>query len=490
MADDPSGVRDERLSVTAEVERLEGPFRTGLLGSVTVPDTVKRAVRLLEPRGAAGLDVVLRDRDGERDDRVGVTLRGASVAGWEGVPLAAEDVRGRVDYAADALTCRDVALRVLGAPVRIAEGRLEGLSGAAPRATLDVAARGLPLDRRLRAALGVLADDAAGVWDELDPEPDLRGDVHASVRPPGGAGPPLELRFDALSGGLRVLGLRIVLDEGEARFDGGSVAGSAAGRLGEGDFRAGAFHLDTRSGDARVDLDARSLEFARDLVPLVTEETAASVTSTLRPTLLHVVGARLAWDAAARRLTASGTASLRPAERDVHADDGGHAVEGTVAFDGLTVDLPVGGGVRAQGAVRISETALAVGVDVEDLEGRATVVYDSGEEAGLYATVDEASARLAGFPLEALSFRLHAAGERLRVDDVTAQVHGGRLAGRFQRGGERLAYRGAFTVESLDLALAGGDPGAERAGHVDLDVRFRNPSGEPEIGRASCRERV
>ncbi len=468
---------DEDLRIAIDVERLSGPFRAGVLGSDALPENTKDAVRRLAPTGSAALEARLRSANGERDDVVTATLRGTGVRGWGDVPLAADALVGRIRYEDDTLVAEDVRGTVLGGAVLRLRGSLANLSADTPEPRLEIAAEGLPLGDELRDGLGTLARDAAAAWDELAPAPDARADVSLTVRPPGDPAGELTLRLRDLRGGVRLLGLPIDVEIADVTYDRGVVSGSLRGVRAGGEIASEAFTYDTHSGDLDAEVSARGLAFPSDLVPLLPAEASATIAKTLRPALLHVPRLMLRWDAAARTLSAAGAVALRDA-RSAAPDDGLH-VRTSIAIEELTVTLPEDAPATMAGRVELRETSLDPGVAITELAGAAAIEGTFGGDDDAFA-VDIASgrARVSGLLLEDLSLRLEVEGARIRIPDITAEIYGGKLTGRFNRGGERLVHRGAFDVVDADLAQYARDQQREvMAGTVNGGLRFRDPGG-------------
>lgn len=471
------GDDDEELTLALDVARLDGPFADAVLASTTLSEGVKRSLRLLRPRGAAVFDARIVTHDGVRDDVVTATLEGVAVDGWEGVPLPAEGLAGTVRYEDGGLATDGLTGTVLGGAAIRVVGTLTELEAPAPVAHLDVAATGLPLGVRLRDALGTLAEPAHAVWEELPAGDDLRADVTASIRPPGDPAGELVFALEGVRGSVAVLGLALDLTAGRVAYAGDLVTGELTARRGAGELAVADFRYRTGSGDLDARLSARGLAFPDDLVPLLSPEAAANLSETLAPSVLHVPHLDLAWEAGAQRLTAQGAAALRVTAAG-SALPGLH-VRSTIEIDEAVVVLPEDGPAAVSGRARLSETSLDPGVALKELAGPLVFRGALGAAPSTFeADLAAGQGRVEGLLLADLHLRLEVAGDVLRIPRVSADLYGGRLEGQFRRGGERLAYRGGFTVRGTDLAAYARDQQREEmSGALDADVRFRAPLG-------------
>ncbi len=470
----------ENLSLEFYVDSMEGAFHTGLLASSVVPESVKTALRLLEPHGKATITARIVGAPAGRDDDITIALDGLGVRGWEDVPLAIANLEGTLTYADDELVTEGLRGTILGdAPIHVA-GRLAGLSEDTPIPDLVIRLTGAPLDRRVEDALGVLAEDVGAVWDEFPAEPDLRADATVTVRPPGHADGEFSLLLENLRGGISVLGLRLGVTAGRVSYEHGVVRGGVRAALGAGDLTVPAFTYWTETEDAEVALDMRGLSFPGDLVPLLDHETAEAIAGALAPSFLHVRSGQLNWEAAARTLRASADTWLRPAARD--GTNAGVSAEAHLELKDVSVTLPEIGPSEFEGRATLQDVALDPGLPIEDLTSDLAFRGKLGDgPADVEFILTNGTARAGGLLVEDLALRMEIEGERVRVPTIAGSLYGGALTARFNTGGERLAYRGSIEVKGADLALHAADQESEAAsGLVDLDVRIRNPSGKPE----------
>ena len=467
---------DEDLHVVFAVESLEASFRDAVLASSTLSDGAKHAVDLLRPSGAAEVDILIKSTAGARDDVVAATLNGVDVRGWEGVPLSLSGLVGAVRFEDDTLTTPGLHGVAFDDATISVSGALSDISGTI-RPRVDLRAQRLPLDTRLRDALGTLVEGVRGVWDEIPPAADLHADVSASIRPPDD--PDGELRFSlaAVRGGLTLLGLPLQLQSGDASYDAGIVSGSLDALRGAGSIHVDRFTYDSATGDVAADLSARGLLFPDDLVPLLAPEAAATIAQTLSPAHLHLPRLHVAWDDTLRQLDASGAASFRVTAQGLEQE--GIHVRAQLELDDVVAVFPTQGPTTVSGHARLTETSVDPGVTIEDLRGGATFRGELGGDPSTFELdLTDASARLFGLRLDELATRLEIEGELLRLPSVRANLYDGVLEGHFNKGGERLAYRGSFDLTGADLALYAADQQlSAMAGTVDTEVRFRNPGG-------------
>jgi hypothetical protein len=471
--------KDEHLKVQVDVEQIAGPFHDALQESSTLTDGTKRAFRLLAPRGSALVDVQIESSGGARDDVVTARLRGADVQGWEGVPLAVRALEGVIRYEDGELSTTGLTGEALaGASVQVT-GSLSELDRSDPRISLDLEAVDVPLDTRLRDALGTLAEPASTVWDELPGDPDLRAEATVRVRPEGAPEGRLAFRLRNLRGGVRVLGLPLRLREGEAEFasSSGIVKGSLRAERGSGELSVDEFVFDTGSEDLDAGLTARGLAFPEDLVPLISPEAAATIEETLAPSLLHLPELALSWNGADRRLTLRGSAAVRVTSAGIEQD--GLHVRSAVDLQEVVLHLPPDAPVKVEGRATVRETSLDPGIELTELQGpvgfRGVL---GGDPSSFEIELSGGSGRIIGLLLDDLSFRLEQEGSRMWLRPVTATFYGGSFEGEFVRGGPRLDYRGSFSVEDADFAEYSDDQERDAmAGRLNAKVRFRRPPG-------------
>ncbi len=474
---DVAPVPREHLTVRLDVAEISGALHAALLASQVVPPGVQQALRTLRPAGALGVEVHVAGDDGARADEVALDLRGVSVAGWEGVPLSVAGLHGPLAYADDALRTPGLTGTVFGDAALELRGALTQLSAERPVPELTVRARGLPLDRRLRDALGVLADDAAEAWETVVGAPDLRGDVLATVRAPGAPEGELTFGITALRGGVRLLDLPLRLASGSVDYDRGTVTGAFDARLGAATLAVPEFTYATGDGRLAARATARGLAFPDDLEPLLGADAAATVRDALAPSLLHAPDLRLDWDGAARRLTLDGRLALRRAAREVASEK--LSVDADLTLRDVVAAFPERGAPHVRGTLGLERTQLDPGLAITDLAGELPFDADFAAQPSRFeATLGGAHCDVAGFPLTDLSLRLSAEGPRLRVEEIDAELYGGRLTGRVGKGSERVAFRADLRLAALDLKRWGAASGSdELEGALDLAAEVRNPTG-------------
>ena len=474
----------ERLDVRVDAPAVGRELVPALLRSDRLTPAVKRALTLLRPRGSLRADVTLHATGSARDDAVTVHLDGASIAGWEDVPLAADGLRGTVSIGADTLRTERLQGTVLGGVPFSLGGRLEGLAGDAPggevRPYLVVDATDLPLGERLRTGLGALGRDAAAFWDALAPTDDARADVNVVVRPPGAPGGPLDVTAKRLRGGYTILGFDLRLADGEAVWGESGARATARGRVGNGDFDARDVTWDAASGDVSLTLATRGLDFPRDLSPLFPPEAVRSLEASLPGRVLHAPRLDVRHDRGARRTELSGELALRPRNRDDASP--GLAPELSVTIDTGSVWQPDGAPVSFAFTGALGDATLQVGTEVR-IDACAIEATGSfpAEGTAVDARIRDARLHVLDLPVEDTRFDLFVRGGHVRLEELAGRLFGGRLTGRVGAGGERHAYAGRFEIEDARLeAIVGGGENRARTGDVAGFVRFRNPGGEPE----------
>ncbi len=488
---DAAGTRDDlHLGLSGSANET---LMTALQASPDVPKGTKRALRLLQPRGPLRAEVLLRGDATVREDSVTVTLDGVSVAGWDGIPLALSDARGTVGLDGETLTVTGLTARALGdARIRI-DGTLDGLASESIVPRLVIAATDAPLGARLRTALGTLGDPLAPFWDEVRPGDDAFADIDLIVGPDDQAAGPIDARLRRIRGGLNLQGFALVAEDGTARFADGLVETDLVGRIGDAAVTIAGGRLDTRSGDATAVLTARGLPFPRGLAPVLPPETVDSLADAVPGRALHLNAMALTWESASRRLTLEGRATLRPRER---ATASGETIlhDADVVLRPAVLTLPESGPVEVAAAVEIVRAHIEPGIEIEELIGHASVTGTlGGDDATLQVALTDAAFRTLGRPFRDVSLHLDVEGAKIRVEDLSARLHGGLLTGQIGAGGAKVAYRGDLSLTGARLSRVLSErPGQTSEGLLDVRVRFRNPTGKARdlqgAGRAEMRD--
>lgn len=466
---------DERLVLTGTSRDLGGALRQGLLGSVRVPDEVKRHVAEMSPRGAAEFEVVLAATPQARDDRVRIDAGGVAVDGFAGIPMPVEDAHGTVRIVGPRVELDAVTGRVLGAEVK-ATGWL-GATG--DEVELDVHAASLPLDERLRTLLGALAERAAPFFDQLRPGLGAVGTVHLGLSPQEGGAPPISVEMD-LSGPVRPLGLVLQAKRAHLNFDGRTVNADLDGEIGTGVLSISSCAVDVDTGDADLRISGRGFSFPEDLEGLLSSESVAAVDEQAGGRLLHLPDLHVRHDGATDATTLDGTLTLRPRTR-VPGTGVGLAPDGVLHLQGLVLREREPGTTGFAGRVQIEDMSLDAGVEVRGLSGPADVI-GAFPPGGAELDADFAGAAFSVLErsFTDASLKMGLRGGHLKIREFDAAFHGGRITGDVAAGSEKLAFRGALRIEGAEAGqVLGTEPPESMTGKLSAWVDFRNPTGLP-----------
>ncbi len=486
------GQAEETLVVTIDASAAERSAIPALHASASIGEGVKRALRLLDPRGS--LRAVVRrtgDPRGQPVD-VDVELRGAAVSGWEGVPLAASGLVGHLQVSDDSISTDGLTGSVLGSTRFNAIGRLDGLRAGRIRPHVTVRADELPLGNELRTALGTLANPAAAFWETLAPAPDTSADALVVIRPDGDPAGPVDVDLDEFSGPARVLGFDLLVDRGSLRYRKSGVVAVLRGRLGRGAIDVSSAHVDPETGVVTLSLSARALSFPRDLSPLLSPSAIESIAAALPGRVLHVPDAEISYDPRARKMTIAGRVSLRPVDRNAH--DQQLDAEGDLQIGTATIWLPEGEPATFQLTGVLDDARFHAGtrLKIDAAEVSASGAFPP-EGAVIDAKIREADITALDHMITKTALDLSVRGRHVRLRDIEGTLHGGRFTGRVGFGGPKFAYAGEFELHDSKLVpFIGSGADGRRRGVLHAGVTFSNETGKPGAlrgkGRADVRD--
>lgn len=481
----------EDLHITASTEDAGGAFYTALQASIAVPKPVQDAVRKLGIGGALDADVhVLSDATGKRGDTATVTLRGASITGWDDVPLAARNLTGRVSRAEEVLTLDDVAGQfVMGdfTPAFTAKGRLLDLSDKV-QFDVHVESPEMPLGDALRQALGPLAKPAEQFWKEVAPAPGATAAVVLDLRPDSDP-TPFEVTLSRLHGALRPLGMEFDNDDGTFHYDKrrAEVRGLETA-IGAASVHVESADLDIETGVLDVRASIRSLRFPEDLEGLLSPDAVQKIADMAPNRAMHASDLHLLWDPRTEKLELTGGVTLRPRVRRALPDPG-LAPEGTLQFDRLVFNFPKQGTVSYFATARADDFAVNAGLAIDRITGPCEFSGAFEDPARFDFTTTGASLRIEEYPFRDADATVTLTPRGPRAT-MKADFMGGAFTGQVGPGDENVAYRGQAHVHDalLERILTfRGNPQSHTAtGKVDADVEFTNATGARDALRGTA----
>jgi hypothetical protein len=483
----------EDLRILASTEDAGGEFRVALHASPNVPQPVKDALRKLGIAGALDADVhVVSDAGGARADTATVTLRGASITGWDDVPLAARNLTGRASLDRDVLTLEAIAGNfVMGdfTSAFTAKGRLLDISGK-PQFDVHVESPEMPLGEPLHAALGPLAKPAEAFWAKVAPTGAVRAAVVLDLRPDTNP-TPFEVTLSQIHGTLRPLGLELDNDgEGTLHYDThrAEVRGLETA-IGAASLHVDTADLDMETGVLDVHASIRSIHFPEDLEGLLSADAVAKIADTAPNRAMHALDLHVVWDPRSEMLELTGAISLSPRVR--HAlPDPGLAPEGTLNFDRLALRVPKDGPVSYFGTARADgDFAINAGLAVDRFSGPCEFSGGFEDPARFDFRTSGASLRVEEYPLRDadVTVTLTPRGPRATLK---SEFMGGAFTAQVGPGDENVAYRGQAHLHDALLErilTVRGNPQADVAtGKVDADLEFVNATGAREALRGTA----
>lgn len=477
-------VQREDLDVHVTTRDAAGGFRDAAFAAPdsTLAPGVKDAVRKLGASGPVTIDAhLVKEASQVRRDVVKIALEGTAVTGWDDIPLAARALTGRVTLEADTLTFEDVSGNfVMGdlTPEFRGSGRLLGVSGD-PEFDVHVESPEIPLGEPLRAALGPLAERAKQFWEEVRPVGTARASVVLDLRP--SADPtPFEVTLSAIRGGLLPLGLELDNEDGTFHYDGRRVDLRLDSAIGGATVRIDEAVYDVATGRLSVRASVRNLRFPEDLEGPLSAETVARIAETAPGRLLHASDVHVVFEPDPAALEVAGLVSVRPRTRRA-APDPGLAPDGVLAVDRLVFWMLPDRPVFFQGEARTDSFALRAGISLEKVSGPVTASGTLGDAMRFDLTLDRASLRADGYPLDDVTATVSVLPRGTRVTVAGAKFMSGTLSGVFGPGDESVAYQGHATLADADLESILRFRAAPRkdvaTGTLDASLRFSNATG-------------
>ena len=481
----------EDLRIEASTEDAGGAFGAALQASPSVPPGVQAALRKLGITGPLDADVhVLSNPAGVRGDTAAITLRGASITGWDDVPLAARDLTGLVSLDRDVVTLDGLAGRfVVGdsTPAFTASGRLLDIN-AKPQFDVHVESPEMPLGDGLRRALGPLAETAKPFWEQVAPTGGVTAAVVLDLRPDEHP-TPFEVTLSHIHGTLRPLGLELDNDEGTFHYD----TRRAEVRGLEAAIGAATLHVETADFDVAtgvLDLLAsvRSLHFPEDLGGLLSPDAVAQIADMAPNRAMHALGLRVHWDPREEKLELTGNVSLNPRVRRALSDPG-LAPEGSLDLQRLVFTIPREGPVSYFGAAHANDFAVNAGLAIDRIEGDCEFSGSFEQPARFDVTTKGAKLRIEEYPFSDVDATVTLTPRGPRAT-MKAQFMGGSFTGQVGPGDENVAYRGqAHLHDALlerILTFRGAPQAAVASGKVDADLEFMNATGSRDALRGTA----
>ncbi len=478
-------VQREDLRVDVVTPDAGGAFRDAVFAApdTTLAGGVKSAVRKLGASGPVVIDAhLVKDAAQVRHDVVKITLEGTSVTGWDDIPLAARALTGRVSLADDTLTFEDIAGNLVMddfTPPFTAHGRLAGVSGDL-QFDVHFESPEVPLGDALRRALGPLAVKAERFWEDFRPVGNAHAGVVLDLRPDTHP-TPFEVTLSHLSGGLMPLGLELDNDGGSFHYDGRtarirdleSAIGGASIRFDEAD-------LDVATGRLTVRASVRNLHFPEDLEGPLSAETVARIVEVAPGRTIHASGVHIVFEPDPRSLEVAGVLSIRPRSRRA-VPDPGLAPDGVLGVDRLVFWMLPDRPVFFQGEARTDDFALRAGVALDKVSGRVAVSGTLGDPVRFDLTLDRASLRAEGYPLEDVAMAVAVLPRGTRVTVSKASFMSGTLEGFFGPGDDSVAYHGRASLKDAELerflTFKSAPKKEVSSGILDANLKFTNATG-------------
>lgn len=392
----------------------------------------------------------------------------------EGIPCRVTDVRGEVEVTPGKVALKDLTGVCNRGTVVMAGSALLG----GPRLGLDllVKATDLHLDDRLLSALPAELSDVTGRLSVAGP-----ADIDLAVKAEQEPGP-VDYRLTVLPHGIQVrhegLGLAfsgvqgtVLASPSRIEMIGLSAAGGSAPARLEGVIATGAEGI---SGDVR--LVATDLPITAGLAAAMPPEVSALMGRVGGGGVCDVDLRRLTWTRPRRSATTSSAPATALATSGPAAGQTAWKLEGSVRMEGLVVELDFG-----------QRTLSGV------LEGR---VCSAGGSLAVDGELSLREIKLGPRRLRDVHGRVikPAGASMMRIDNLSARVHGGRAAGFAEIAlTEPLRYGVSLSVEDLDLhdLFHSGDgeptsrPGFDVQGQLRGNIQMTATAGKVETRQAS-----
>lgn len=396
----------------------------------------KRAWDLFRPSGRVNArGRVLRERGPDRPARIplDLSIRDAAFC-FRGFPYEVRGLAGELGFEGKDVEIRRLAARDAGREIELS-GTIRNLTGDA-EVDLRIQARGVPLDRRLREALG---EEARAAWDAFSPSGTVN--LRCALRKvPGGPLVP-EIHARALGNAVtyREIPLPVTDVEGEVELGAGGLV-----RL---------RHLTGRTHGAAVAVHGEA----------------------------GPEGVSLELDGVGLPLKEEVIAALPGATRELL---GRFRLAGTVSFK-ADVSLARAGPRKFTLDLKLSKGSVDTTPRIEDLEGHVALVGFLEDRLLVRGPLTFSSARILGKRLTDVAATLNVNGPLLTFENIKATAYGGLVAGTSlivdtQRG----EFAGElFTVDRLDIAEYARDTESfarkQLAGKVSLELRdLRGRAGD------------
>jgi hypothetical protein len=481
---DDGGVHTQDLVVKIETPDAGGGLRTAALGAEdeTIHKGVKDAIRKLGPSGPVGIVAhLLTTPDGKGHDTVAVELRGASITGWDDIPLAARKLTGRALIADDTLTLENVAgWFVMGdwSPAFTARGRLLSLSGT-PQFDVHVESPEIPLGTDLQNSLGPLAKKAEGFWKQVDPVSGTHAALVLDLRPD--ADPtPFEIRLSGIRGALRPLGLELDCDDGTFHSDGHrhELLGLDA-KIGAADVRVDDAEI-AESGHVTIRGSFRALRFPEDLEGPLSADAVAKIVEKAPGRTAHGSDMVIDYEPELHALEIAGNLSIRPRARRMLRDPG-LSPEGMLDVSRLVFFMPPDEPAYFQGEAKAHEFSLRSGIAIDRFKGPIEISGTFGDSTTFDLRTSDATLRVEGYPIVDAEALVALKPRGVHVD-FKAKYMDGDIEGWCGPGKENVSYQGEFHLKGADLEKAirdrSGSMGEVATGRFDLNARFQTLKGK------------
>lgn len=435
----------------------------------------------MNPRGPVDLHAVVSGTDARRREVFEFTLHGVDADGWDRIEWPATGITGTVRVSPEEIVLDGLRGRGPEGPIAIS-GRIHDPDGAATL-DLEIRAEGAPLDGKLRERVGAVAKRLEGYYDTVVPGKGLRGDATVRLRGSGDDIRP-DILLENLEGPVAPFGLRgLDVRGGSVRLDGdiATFNGVEAG-FEDRSFRIESGSLDLDRGTGSLRTEVRRLRFPHDLVPIISEDMAATCDRVAPDRWIHAESLVLGFADGFRTKRFDGAVVLSPPREGA---TGGLGLEGVFDLRGVTMargpnlDDPS----ALSGQIGITGGRFKAGVEVTEMEATVDLSGVIGERGNtVVATVSETNARVRDWKLDGAGAEVTFPPDGVLVKDLRGTLAGGALDATIQSSDGRPSLDAKISLANAEARslFVPGDAKSEMEGTVDAFLWVTNPTGRPE----------
>ncbi|HEU4394279.1 MAG TPA: hypothetical protein VFS92_01860, partial [Planctomycetota bacterium] len=475
------GDADPRLQITVDFKNLRLDRE---LKEAAVKGDKPRLLEVFQrmnPRGPVDLHAVVSGTDARRREVFEFTLHGVDADGWDRIKWPTTGIEGTVRVSPEAIVLDGLRGRGREGPISVS-GKILDPDGAATL-DLEIRAERAPLDGRLRERVGGVAKRLDGYYETVVPGEGFQGDATVRLR---GSGDDLraDMHIENLAGPVAPFGLRgLEVRGGSVRLDGdvATFHGVEAG-FDDRSFRIESGSLDLERGSGTLRTEVRRLRFPQDLVPMISDETAATCDRIAPDRWIHAESLVLRFADGFRTKRFDGAVVLSPPREGA---TGGLGLEGVFDLRGVTVargpnpDDPS----AISGQIGITGGRFKAGVSVTEMEGTVDLSGVVGPVGNtVLATVSETTARVNDWRLVGAGAEVSVLPDGVLVKDLRGILAGGALDATIQSSSGRPSLEAKISLANAEARafFSPGDPTSEMKGSVDAFLWLKNPTGKPE----------